>query len=118
VFWRITLPYLRPATLSAAALAFLQSFQDFTTTYFSIGAESTFTIFIANSVRQGVTPAVNAVATIIVVVTIAVAVAVEWQRRRRQRRAEEAERRAALADLALAGAAGVDGDRRGAIAAR
>ncbi len=82
VFWRITLPYLRPAMLSAAALAFLQSFENFTTTYFAIGAEQTFTIFIANKVRQGVTPAVNAVAFIIVAVTVLVAVVVEVRRRR------------------------------------
>ena len=56
VFWRITVPYMRPAFLSAGALAFLQSFENYTTTYFAIGAEQTFTIFIANKVRQGVTP--------------------------------------------------------------
>ncbi|MGH6720215.1 MAG: ABC transporter permease, partial [Alphaproteobacteria bacterium] len=77
VFWRITVPYMRPAFLSAAALAFLQSFENYTTTYFSIGAESTFTIFIANKVRQGVTPAVNAVAVIIIATTIVVAVVFE-----------------------------------------
>ena len=82
MFWRITLPYMRPAMLSAAALAFLQSFENFTTTYFAIGAEQTFTIFIANKVRQGVTPAVNAVAFIIVAVTVLVAVVVEVRRRR------------------------------------
>src|SRR5262245_18799250 len=104
VFWRITLPYLRPATLSAAALAFLQSFENLTATHFSIGAESTFTIFIANKVRQGVTPAVNAVAVVSVVTTVAVAVLAELHRRRQQRRAAEAARRASLGDLALAGA--------------
>ena len=66
VFWRITVPYMRPAFLSAGGLAFLQSFENYTTTYFAIGAEQTFTIFIANKVRQGVTPAVNAVAFVIV----------------------------------------------------
>jgi len=101
VFWRITVPYLRPAFLSAGALAMLQSFENYTTTYFSIGAESTFTIFIANKVRQGVTPAVNAVAFIIVMLTIAVAVAAEARRRRQARRAAETARRAEQADLAL-----------------
>ena len=77
-----------------AALAFLQSFENFTTTYFAIGAEQTFTIFIANKVRQGVTPAVNAVAFIIVAVTVLVAVVLEVRRRRAAARAAEAARRA------------------------
>jgi spermidine/putrescine transport system permease protein len=99
VFLRITLPYMRPALLSAAALAFLQSFENFTTTYFAIGAESTFTIFIANSVRQGVTPAVNAVAVIIVALTIAAAAGIEIARRRAEARRAEARRRAERAAL-------------------
>ena len=104
VFWRITLPYLRPAMLSAAALAFLQSFENFTTTYFAIGAKQTFTIFIANKVRQGVTPAVNAVAFIIVAVTVLVAVVVEVRRRRAAAAAAETARRAQIADIELASA--------------
>lgn len=104
VFWRITLPYLRPALFSAGALAFLQSFENFTTTYFAIGAQQTFTIFIANKVRQGVTPAVNAVAFIIVAVTVLVAVLVEVRRRRALARAEEAARLAQIADVEMSSA--------------
>jgi spermidine/putrescine transport system permease protein len=103
VFWRITVPYMRPAFLSAGALAFLQSFENYTTTYFAIGANSTFTIFIANKVRQGVTPAVNAVAFVIVALTILVALVAEIRRRRGSERAERAARLAQRADLALAG---------------
>jgi spermidine/putrescine transport system permease protein len=102
VFWRITMPYMRPAMLSAAALAFLQSFENYTTTYFAIGAEQTFTIFIANKVRQGVTPAVNAVAFVIVAVTVVVAIIMEVRRRRRLKLSAIAARKAELADLALA----------------
>lgn len=102
VFWRITVPYMRPAFLSAAALAFLQSFENYTTTYFSIGAENTFTIFIANKVRQGVTPAVNAVAFVIVATTVVVATIFEVRRRRRLKQAAEAARRAQEADVAMA----------------
>jgi spermidine/putrescine transport system permease protein len=104
VFWRITLPYLRPAVLSAAALAFLQSFENFTTTYFAIGAQQTFTIFIANKVRQGVTPAVNAVAFIIVVTTIVIALVAEVHRRRSTARARAAARAAELADVQMVAA--------------
>jgi spermidine/putrescine transport system permease protein len=104
VFWRITLPYLRPAFLSAAGLAFLQSFENYTTTYFAIGAEQTFAIFIANKVRQGVTPAVNAVAFVLVVATIAVAVLVEIRRRGAARRTMIAAHRAQQVDVEIAGA--------------
>ena len=103
VFWRITVPYMRPALLSAAGLAFLQSFENYTTTYFAIGAEQTFAIFIANSVRQGVTPAVNAIAVILVVTTVAVAVAAEIRRRNAASRAMEAARIAQQADVEMAG---------------
>jgi spermidine/putrescine transport system permease protein len=104
VFWRITLPYLRPAFLSAAGLAFLQSFENYTTTYFAIGAEQTFAIFIANKVRQGVTPAVNAVAFVLVAATIAVAIAVEIRRRGAERRMMIAAQRAQQIDVEIAGA--------------
>lgn len=102
VFWRITMPYMRPAMLSAAALSFLQSFENYTTTYFAIGAQQTFTIFIANKVRQGVTPAVNAVAFVIVAVTVIVAIIMEVRRRQRLKASELAARKAEAADLALA----------------
>jgi spermidine/putrescine transport system permease protein len=102
VFWRITFPYMRPAFLTAAGLAFLQSFENYTTTYFAIGAEQTFAIFIANKVRQGVTPAVNAIAFILVVATIAVAAAVEIRRRRAARRSMEAARIAQQTDVEMA----------------
>jgi len=103
VFWRITVPYMRPALLSAAGLAFLQSFENYTTTYFAIGAEQTFAIFIANSVRQGVTPAVNAIAVILVVTTITLAIAAEIRRRNAANRAMEAARVAQQADVEMAG---------------
>jgi spermidine/putrescine transport system permease protein len=103
VFWRITVPYMRPALLSAAGLAFLQSFENYTTTYFAIGAEQTFAIFIANKVRQGVTPAVNAVAVVLVVTTVAIAIAAEIRRRNAASRAMEAARLAQQADVEMAG---------------
>jgi spermidine/putrescine transport system permease protein len=102
IFWRITVPYMRPAFLSAAALAFLQSFENYTTTYFSIGAEQTFTIFIANKVRQGVTPAVNAVAFVIIVLTIALSIAANMRRARLRRAAVEPAEIAKPAPLAAA----------------
>ena len=39
VFWKITLPFLRPALISSMALAFMQSFDNYNTTLFAIGVE-------------------------------------------------------------------------------
>lgn len=87
VFATITLPYLKPAIVSAAALAFMQSFDNFNTTLFTIGNDETLTIYIAAKLKLGVTPAVNALAFAMVVVTVAGGVVYEIVRRRGERSA-------------------------------
>lgn len=86
VFWTVTLPYLRPAMYSAAALAFMQSFDNFNTTLFTLGNDETLTIYIAAKLKQGVTPAVNALACAMVATTILGGIAYELARRREMRR--------------------------------
>ena len=86
VFWTVTFPYLRPAIYSAAALAFMQSFDNFNTTLFTLGNDETLTIYIAAKLKQGVTPAVNALACAMVATTILGGFAYEWARRREIRR--------------------------------
>ncbi len=94
VFWQILLPFLRPAVFSAAVLAFLSSFENYNTTIFTISAESTLTTVLAGRVRMGTTPALSALAVIIVAITLAGAVLFEIYRRREQAREErERERR-------------------------
>ena len=88
VFWTITLPYMRPAILSAVALSFFQSFENYNTTVFTIGNDLTFTMFIVGKVRKGVQPDTNALACVLVAATIAGGVAYELLRRREVRRAE------------------------------
>ncbi len=88
VFWTITLPYMRPAILSAVALSFFQSFENYNTTVFTIGNDLTFTMFIVGKVRKGVQPDTNALAFVLVTVTILGGVAYEIVRRREVRRAE------------------------------
>lgn len=87
VFRRITLPYLTPAILSAALLAFLQSFENYNTTLFVRGLDTTLTVYIASKVRTGLTPAVNALSLILIGLTVLGAVAHEILRRREARRA-------------------------------
>jgi spermidine/putrescine transport system permease protein len=84
---RVLLPYLRPAILSGALLAFLQSFENYNTTLFVIGIQDTLTINIASRVRLGLTPAVNAIGVIMIALTIVGAVGYEILRRRDARRA-------------------------------
>jgi len=86
VLRRILLPYLMPAILSAAFIAFLQSFENYNTTLFVIGTQDTLTLNIASRVRLGLTPAVNAIGVIMIVLTIVGAVVYEILRRREARR--------------------------------
>jgi spermidine/putrescine transport system permease protein len=81
-FRRILLPYLKPAIISAAAIAFLQSFENYNTTLFVKGYDTTLTVYIASKVRTGLTPAVNALGLVMISVTILLAIVYEVKRRR------------------------------------
>jgi spermidine/putrescine transport system permease protein len=100
VFRHILLPFLKPAILSAAVLAFLASFENYNTTTFSILAQKTLVTVLAGRVRQGTTPSLSALAVIIVVVTVIGAVIYEVLRRREQRKAEAAKATALAAEAA------------------
>jgi spermidine/putrescine transport system permease protein len=82
VFTAILLPFLRPALYTSAILAFLQSFESYNTALFTIGNQTTFTVFIASRVRLGLSPTINAVGVIMVAATILLAVLYEMHRRR------------------------------------
>lgn len=100
VFWHILLPFLKPAVLSAAVLAFLASFENYNTTTFSILAQKTLVTVLAGRVRQGTTPSLSALAVIIVVITVIGAVIYEVLRRREQKKAEAAKATALAAEAA------------------
>jgi spermidine/putrescine transport system permease protein len=61
VLWNITLPYLRPALLGSAAIAFLMSFENFNTTLMLVGSDAPLTIMMYGRMREGATPVLNAV---------------------------------------------------------
>lgn len=84
-FRRVLLPFLRPAILSAAVIAFLQSFENYNTSLFVVGYDTTLTVYIASKVRTGLTPAVNALGLILIGITVALAVIYEIKRRREAR---------------------------------
>jgi spermidine/putrescine transport system permease protein len=69
--WRVTIPLLYPAILAGGLLAFTFSFDDFVLTFFVAGAGSTtLPLLIFSMLRFGVSPVVNAIATVMLVVTL------------------------------------------------
>jgi spermidine/putrescine transport system permease protein len=69
----ITLPYLRPALIGAAAIAFLMSFENFNTTLMLVGADAPLTIMMYGRMREGATPVLNAVSLFLMVASAAIA---------------------------------------------
>jgi spermidine/putrescine transport system permease protein len=86
VFRRVLLPFLRPTLIAAGFLAVLQSIENYNTTLFVRGFDTPLTVYIATKVRTGLTPAVNALALIMIVTTIVGAIVYEVLRRREERR--------------------------------
>jgi spermidine/putrescine transport system permease protein len=71
-FRRVTLPVIAPGVIAAALLGFTLSFDEFIIAYFTSGPSSasiTFPMQIYAMIRFGVTPDVNAVATIVMLVS-------------------------------------------------
>jgi len=67
-FWRITFPLIRPSVIAAALLAFTLSIDEFIIAYFTAGAgrsSTTLPMQIYAMIRFGVTPEINAMATIV-----------------------------------------------------
>lgn len=73
-FHRITLPLLMPSIVAGALLAFIFSFENYVITFFVIGNGNTLPIFFFSMMRQGVTPGVNVVATLLMVATMGLVV--------------------------------------------
>lgn len=69
----IVLPLVRPGILAGAAVAFTLSIDDFLITYFTAGVgASTLPVRIYAMLKRGVTPDVNALATLMLLATFAV----------------------------------------------
>jgi putrescine transport system permease protein len=88
VFLRVTLPLILPAIASGWLLAFTLSWDDLVITQFVAGpGSSTLPMVIFSKVRFGVTPDVNALATIMVLlVASGIAISTVWMRYRQKRR--------------------------------
>lgn len=69
-FIQVTLPQLLPAILSGFLLAFTFSFDDFIVAFFVAGPNTTLPIYVFSSIRRGVTPKINTIATVTLMVTL------------------------------------------------
>ena len=67
----IVLPLIFPAILAGALFAFTLSFDEFVITYFIIGGYNTLPIYIYTQIRYGITPEVNALASLVLITSIA-----------------------------------------------
>ena len=81
-FWNVTLPVIRPAVLGSALLVFTLSLDEIAVTFFLVGRQNTIPLQIWGLLRRGITPEVNAAATVIFAVSVAVIVV--WARLMRE----------------------------------
>lgn len=73
-FRRVTLPLIAPGVASGAMLAFVISMDDFiTSSMLNTGGATTLPVFIFSLVRQGTTPELNAISTLITLASLAIA---------------------------------------------
>lgn len=71
--WFVLLPYLMPALAAAAIFVFGWSFNSFTVTFFTVGSERMFTVWVFSKLRRGTNlPTVNAISSLVTFVTVVV----------------------------------------------
>jgi spermidine/putrescine transport system permease protein len=90
-FLHVQLAWLRPAVAGAALLSALNSFDDFVRSFFLGGYEPTLPVLIFGRLRSGLTPEINALATLILLASVAMAVIVVWLARPREAVSRQAE---------------------------
>jgi spermidine/putrescine transport system permease protein len=70
-FWRVTLPNLKLSLVAAGLLIFTLSMDEIAVTFFLIGRDNTLPMEIWGRLRQGMTPEINAISTLIFAVSVA-----------------------------------------------
>lgn len=71
-FWKVTFPLILPGILAGALLAFTMSLDEFVIAFFTLGPGSdTLPVLIYSMVRMGVSPEINALATILILLIAA-----------------------------------------------
>lgn len=72
--------------MTASVIAFLQSFENYNTTIFSIGGDHTLVTEIGARMRFGISPMINAISILFIIVTVVCALTWGMLRRREQLR--------------------------------
>lgn len=85
-FFRVTLPFLGPALFGGMIFCVLLSIDDFVRTFFLGGYRPTLPMLIFAKVQGGMSPEINAMATLVLVVTAAVGLYAEHLTRRARSR--------------------------------
>lgn len=81
-FLRITFPYLVPAIMGASIFCLLLSFDDFVRSFFLGGYEPTLPVLIFAKLKSGMSPEINAIATVALILTAIIGVWAERFTRR------------------------------------
>ena len=69
-FFRVTLPYLKPALIGASIFCMLISFDDFVRSFFLGGYEPTLPVYIFSQLRTGMSPIINAISAVALLITV------------------------------------------------
>jgi len=93
-FVKVVVPWLRPALWGAGGLAALTSFDDFIRSFFLGGYDPTLPVLIFGRLRSGLTPEINAVATMVLMLGCGLSVLMDWRQHmsRRSRHGESFDR--------------------------
>jgi spermidine/putrescine transport system permease protein len=82
-FFKVLVPFLMPAILSGALMAFTLSLDDLIVTYFTASARTaTLPIVIFGKVKKGLDPSLNAISTVLIGVTVLALFVTEALRKR------------------------------------
>jgi spermidine/putrescine transport system permease protein len=81
-FGHVMVPYLLPAIISGALMAFTLSMDELIVTYFTASASSqTLPLVIFGRVKKGLDPSLNAISTLFIIATALLVLAAEWVRK-------------------------------------
>lgn len=77
-FFTVTLPIIQPTVIGAALIAVALSVDDFIITFFTIGSGNTLPTLVWGMIRTGLTPAVNAIGTLLIMLSVGSTLIALW----------------------------------------
>lgn len=81
-FWHVMVPYMLPAIISGALMAFTLSMDEVIVSTFTVGPDSqTLPLKIFGRVKKGLDPSLNAISTVFILATAVFVVISEWLKR-------------------------------------